>query len=163
MLICVLACCHANYGEGGFYDFTADLSSGDTAYTQLGIGAHTDNTYFSDPAGLQMFHLLSHTDGTGGASQLVDGFGAAQELLESDPEAYHTLSTVKLHCHASGGEGISIQPSQTWPVLVHDPESGLLTQIRWNTTDRACIDMPIEESDRWYAAARYDFFVPISL
>ena len=51
---------------GGFYDFTADLASQDTAYTNIALEAHTDNTYFSDPAGLQAFHLLSHTDGSGG-------------------------------------------------------------------------------------------------
>ena len=46
---------------GGFYDFTADLTHKDTAYTNLALPAHTDNTYFTDPSGLQMFHLLSHT------------------------------------------------------------------------------------------------------
>jgi trimethyllysine dioxygenase len=146
---------------GGFYDFTADLASGDTAYTQLGIGAHTDNTYFSDPAGLQMFHLLSHTDGEGGASQLVDGFGAADELLREDPESYAILSTVRINCHASGGKDSSIQPFQTFPVLVHDAE-GVLAQVRWNTTDRATIDMPIEEVAKWYDAARQVFAKRIS-
>jgi trimethyllysine dioxygenase len=38
---------------GGFYDFTADLASKDTAYTNIALEAHTDTTYFSDPAGLQ--------------------------------------------------------------------------------------------------------------
>jgi len=140
--------------SGGFYDFTADLASGDTAYTQLGIGAHTDNTYFSDPAGLQMFHLLSHTNGTGGKSLIVDGFGAAAELLAQDPEAYHILSTVRVHSHASGGTDMSIQPSQSHPVLVHDPQDSSLIQVRWNTTDRAAIDAPLEEIGSWYRAAR---------
>jgi trimethyllysine dioxygenase len=139
---------------GGFYDFTADLSSGDTAYTQLGIGPHTDNTYFSDPAGLQMFHLLSHTDGTGGASQLVDGFGAANQLKEQDPEAYEILSTVPVHAHASGSNDLSIQPYKAFPVLVHDPQGGFLVQVRWNTTDRAAVDLPVEDMDKWYTAAR---------
>ena len=139
---------------GGFYDFTADLAKGDTAYTQLGIGAHTDNTYFSDPAGLQMFHLLSHTDGQGGASQLVDGFGAAAELRHQYPEAYEMLSTVPVASHASGGD-ISLQPWATLPVLVHDPAAGEgLTQVRWNTTDRAAIDAPMERMQAWYDAAR---------
>jgi trimethyllysine dioxygenase len=138
---------------GGFYDFTADLAAGDTAYTQLGIGAHTDNTYFSEPAGLQMFHLLSHTGGAGGTSQLVDGFGAAAELRRRDPAAYRVLAAVPVHCHASGGD-ISIQPWTAHPVLVHDSSSGVLSQVRWNTTDRAAIDTPMEEMQAWYDAAR---------
>nr|CAD12887.1 trimethyllysine hydroxylase [Neurospora crassa] len=45
---------------GGFYDFTPDLAMADTAYTNLALPAHTDTTYFTDPAGLQAFHLLEH-------------------------------------------------------------------------------------------------------
>ncbi|KAL8410056.1 hypothetical protein RB594_008232 [Gaeumannomyces avenae] len=45
---------------GGFYDFIPDLAKADTAYTNLALPAHTDTTYFTDPAGLQAFHLLSH-------------------------------------------------------------------------------------------------------
>ncbi|KAJ9659888.1 hypothetical protein H2201_007147 [Coniosporium apollinis] len=122
---------HTHYG--GFWDFTSDLASKDTAYTSLGLEAHTDNTYFSDPAGLQMFHCLSHTDGEGGASLLVDGFQAAADLQKEDPEAYNILSTVNVYTHASGNEGISIQPY------------------------RAAIDMPLEEVQTWYdAAAKWD-------
>ena len=31
---------------GKFWDFTSDLSRGDTAYTTMALAAHTDNTYF---------------------------------------------------------------------------------------------------------------------
>ncbi|KAF1365245.1 Trimethyllysine dioxygenase [Lizonia empirigonia] len=139
---------------GGFYDFTADLASKDTAYTNIALEAHTDNTYFSDPAGLQAFHLLSHTDGSGGASLLVDGFKVAAELLQQDTEAYNILSTVNVHAHASGNEGISIQPYRGFPVLEHDPATGDLLRVRWNSSDRASIELPIEEVETWYDAAR---------
>jgi trimethyllysine dioxygenase len=143
-----------NTHYGGFYDFTADLAKGDTAYTQLGIGPHTDNTYFSDPAGLQVFHLLSHPDGEGGASQLVDGFAAAQQLQKEDPRAYQMLSKTSIEAHASGNEDSSIQPWQAFPTLVHDPRGGHLVQVRWNTTDRGAIDLPLHKMHLWYLAAR---------
>lgn len=139
---------------GGFYDFTADLASKDTAYTSIALGAHTDNTYFTDPAGLQAFHLLSHTDGCGGESLLVDGFKAAKLLQEQDPAAYTLLSTVPIHAHASGNDGISIQPSQPLPVLNHHATTGELMQVRWNPSDRSRICMPIAETSKWYDAAR---------
>ncbi|KAF2633629.1 Trimethyllysine dioxygenase [Macroventuria anomochaeta] len=139
---------------GGFYDFTADLASQDTAYTNIALEAHTDNTYFSDPAGLQAFHLLSHTEGTGGASLLVDGFKVADELFQQDKEAYRILSTVNVHAHASGNEGISIQPYRGFPVLEHDPTTGDLLRVRWNSSDRASIELPIELVETWYDAAR---------
>lgn len=34
------------FADGKFWDFTSDLAKGDTAYTTLALGAHTDNTYF---------------------------------------------------------------------------------------------------------------------
>lgn len=139
---------------GGFYDFTADLASKDTAYTNIALEAHTDTTYFSDPAGLQAFHLLSHTDGEGGASLLVDGFNVAQELHETDRQAYEILSTVNVHAHASGNEGISIQPYRSFPVLEHDTATGHLLRVRWNSADRASIELPVNEVEKWYDAAR---------
>lgn len=38
-----------NVIAGGFYDFTSDLSSKDTAYTSESLEPHTDTTYFTDP------------------------------------------------------------------------------------------------------------------
>nr|RMZ71468.1 trimethyllysine dioxygenase [Pyrenophora seminiperda CCB06] len=139
---------------GGFYDFTADLASKDTAYTNIALEAHTDTTYFSDPAGLQAFHLLSHTSGKGGASLLVDGLKVAQELYDADRDAYSILSTVNVHAHASGNQGISIQPYRGFPVLEHDTATGELLRVRWNSSDRASIELPIEHVDGWYRAAR---------
>lgn len=144
---------------GGFWDFTSNMASKDTAYTDVFLGAHTDNTYFSDPAGLQMFHLLSHTDGNGGQSLLVDGFNAAKELQMKDPTAYEILSTVPIYSHASGNDGISIQPYIPFPALVHDPTGKHLIQVRWNPYDRAAIDIDMAQMESWYQAARYGLLV----
>ena len=142
-----------NTHYGAFYDFTADLSSKDTAYTNESLEPHTDNTYFTEPAGLQALHMLSHTDGSGGESSLVDGFGAARKLFDQDKDAYLTLSLVGVHAHASGNEGISIQPAEPVPVLSHDLFTRQLTQVRWNNADRGGIMCKYEDMDRWYDAA----------
>lgn len=142
---------------GGFWDFTADLSSKDTAYTQEALPLHTDTTYFSDPAGLQLFHLLSHTDGEGGESILVDGFRAAHYIKHQDKIAYKILKNMGVYAHASGNADSSIQPCKAYPVI-NDDHSGRLLQIRWNPTDRVGIGMAINEIDEWYQAAKYDCF-----
>lgn len=139
--------------KGAFYDFTADLSSKDTAYTSEALEPHTDNTYFTEPAGIQALHMLSHTEGTGGESSLVDGFSAAVQLYVEDREAYLMLSETGVYAHASGNEGISIQPSHAFPTLSHDPELGYLTQVRWNNADRAGVATPFDSLDAWYDAA----------
>ncbi|MCJ1350579.1 MAG: hypothetical protein MMC33_000560 [Icmadophila ericetorum] len=150
---------------GGFWDFTSDLSLKDTAYTTLPLPAHTDTTYFTEPCRLQLFHLLSHTSGTesgiGGSSLLVDGFHAASILKCESPEAYQILSTYPVPAHASGNEGISIQPAWAFPVLNHNPgdgrvaDVGQLMQVRWNNDDRGAVGgMGLEGINRWYEAAR---------
>ncbi|KAL9577135.1 MAG: hypothetical protein Q9212_006565 [Teloschistes hypoglaucus] len=129
------------------------------AYTQLALAAHTDTTYFTDPAGLQTFHLLSHTNGSGGASLLVDGFAAAERLRAESPNAFEDLCRIKFRGHSSGNEGIAIMPVQSFPVITADKnesgERGQVTQIRWNNDDRAAmIGLKSEDVSRFYAAAR---------
>jgi trimethyllysine dioxygenase len=121
----------------------------DTAYTSEAIGPHTDTTYFTDPAGLQMFHLLSHEDGEGGESLLVDGFRAAQDLDVRDRDALRTLS---ISWHASGNDGITIHPSRNFPVLTYATAEGLPMQIRWNNADRRTVNPRIFE--RWATSAK---------
>ncbi|KAK4179532.1 putative Trimethyllysine dioxygenase [Triangularia setosa] len=148
---------------GGFYDFIPDLAMADTAYTNIALPAHTDNTYFTDPSGLQAFHLLSHTPppgvfaetAQGGASLLVDGFNAARILKKEDPKAFEILSKVRLPWHASGNAGITITPDRLYPVLELDEDSGELHRVRWNNDDRGVV--PFGERygpDEWYGAAR---------
>jgi trimethyllysine dioxygenase len=85
---------------------------------------------------------------------LVDGFNAANQLLMEDRDAYETLATVNVHAHASGNAGISIMPYKGFPVLEHDRETGRLLQVRWNSSDRAAIELPLGKVGRWYDAAR---------
>ncbi|WDK12398.1 trimethyllysine dioxygenase [Colletotrichum graminicola] len=150
---------------GGFYDFIPDLAMADTAYTNIALPAHTDTTYFTDPAGLQAFHMLSHEappgqalpkDGKlGGESLLVDSFHAARILLKEDPKAYEILSKVRLPWHASGNQGITISPDKRYPVLEVDEETGELQRVRWNNDDRGVVPFTKHASPtEWYAAAR---------
>lgn len=122
---------------GAFWDFTANMEHGDTAYTNLALGAHTDTTYFSDPAGLQLFHLLSPAGShEGGKSLLVDGFAAAAKLMGESPWAYKVLSEVPIETHASGGADVAFRPLIPQPVFSHHPLDGQLAMVRWNPDDR---------------------------
>ncbi|KAI1816692.1 trimethyllysine dioxygenase [Poronia punctata] len=166
---------------GGFYDFIPDLALADTAYTNLALAAHTDNTYFTDPSGLQAFHLLSHTqtgtkaaannniDNLGGQSLLVDGFHAASTLKSEEPGYFRILSSVGLPWHASGNEGITISPDRLYPVIELDDDSDdeKIHRIRWNNDDRGVVPLGEEgkgkgkgkgrekfSASEWYEAAR---------
>ncbi|KAE8372066.1 trimethyllysine dioxygenase TmlH [Aspergillus bertholletiae] len=145
---------HTHYG--GFWDFTADLTFKDTAYTTEFLGAHTDNTYFTDPARLQLFHLLSHTDGDGGASLLVDGFWAAKIMRAENPQNYQMLAAMPQPFHSSGNEDTCIQPAEQMPIFKIHPQYNYLYQIRWNNYDRSAKkDWTLDQQNRWYNAASH--------
>ncbi|CAO3635575.1 unnamed protein product [Cunninghamella echinulata] len=136
----------------GMWSFTADLAHADTAYTQLALGAHTDNTYFTEPSGLQMFHKLEFK-GKGGDSLFVDGFAVAAQLKEKHPEAYKTLTNTLIPTHSAGDENVLIVPTpRAYPILNHDSK-GELYQIRYNNDDRSTLNhLSISELDYFYDA-----------
>ncbi|KAF4972062.1 hypothetical protein FSARC_1280 [Fusarium sarcochroum] len=148
-----------NTHYGGFYDFIPDLALADTAYTNLALPAHTDTTYFSEPAGLQAFHLLSHhappnakpsDNALGGQSLLVDGFNAADVLKKESYNAFDMLKSLRIPWHASGNKGIAIAPDRPYPVI--EAGYGVINRIRWNNDDRGIVTP--YDANQWYRAAR---------
>lgn len=142
---------------GKFWEFTADLSKGDTAYTTMALGAHTDNTYFTDPCGLQLFHLLSHTEGSGGATLLVDGYYVAALMKELHPKFHDLLSRVSIPAHAAGEPSALYTPSPPamYPPLRYHPSTKELVQVRWNNDDRSVMSHLLpDEVEEWYQAIK---------
>ena len=117
---------------GAFWQFTADLTKADTAYTNLELRPHTDGTYSLDAPGAQMLHCL-HFHGTGGDSTIVDGFALARKLLREHPQHYDTLSRVAVPGQYIG-DGSHLVAAR--PVLRHDTH-GELVQVSFNNYDRA--------------------------
>jgi alpha-ketoglutarate-dependent taurine dioxygenase len=130
----------------------------DTAYTNQALALHTDNTYFTDPAGLQAFHMLSHEPAepnrrvTGGESVLLDGYNAARILYRESPAAFRLLASVGLPWHSSGNKGIKITTDVKYPVIEEHPNGDLL-RIRWNNDDRGVVPFGKVAPDEWYEAA----------
>ena len=169
---------HTHYG--GFWDFTSSITPTDTAYTNQPLAVHTDTAYLSSPCGLQMFHLLSHTGGTGGESLFVDGYAAAAHLRDEKLPYYLTLARRKILFHASGntevgeinnsafhsgGSAVLSGASLQQPEAIdgssfrQERETVNLTRmprlIRWNNDDRDAQAWPTFDSiERWFRAAR---------
>ncbi|KAJ9610226.1 hypothetical protein H2200_005003 [Cladophialophora chaetospira] len=155
---------------GGFWDFTSQANPIDTAYTNDHLPPHTDTTYFTDPAGLQLFHCLQSATQGGGESTFVDGFAAAQYLYEHFPAHYHALATYPITSAALGSPAGSFYNNNVsrrgYPVLVHSspspsittPSPTTLLQIRWNNLDRVTPPNPSFPNHTalkaWYGAAR---------
>ncbi|KAJ3108562.1 hypothetical protein HDU97_000844 [Phlyctochytrium planicorne] len=145
---------------GTFWDFTPNNAHGDTAYTSLALPAHTDSTYFTDPVGLQLFHLIEF-NGVGGKSLYVDGFNVAHQLKQRHPWAYEALTRIRIPCHAAGDANVVMAPTpRHFPILVTTPATGTspggeLYQVRFNNDDRSTLsNLTAAEVDEFYAALR---------
>lgn len=125
----------------GVWDFTSDLAKNDTAYTSLAIDMHTDGNYWINPPGLQLFHLLEHTNGEGGETRIVDVRKVVEVLLRlSSSDAswkttFEILTTQPIAFHQAGEEGACFTQDH-FPILSVD-ESKELVQCRWNNSDRS--------------------------
>ncbi|XP_016410858.1 trimethyllysine dioxygenase, mitochondrial-like [Sinocyclocheilus rhinocerous] len=140
---------------GRMWNFTSDFSRGDTAYTKLALDRHTDTSYFQEPCGIQVFHCLRH-EGTGGRTLLVDGFHAADAVLQRTPENFELLSHVPIkHEYVENLSEHRNHMIGIGPVLNVYPWNNEVYMIRYNNYDRSVINtVPHDEVRRWYAAHR---------
>ena len=125
---------------GGFWEFTADMSKADTAYTTLELRGHTDSTYSADAPGCQMLHCLEFV-GTGGESTMVDAFAIARRMEAEHPDQFEVLSSVMVPGQYIG-DGAHLMAAR--PVFRHD-HTGRLVQVSFNNYDRA--PFLLEEAD----------------
>ncbi|KAI9223198.1 hypothetical protein BC828DRAFT_376494 [Blastocladiella britannica] len=137
---------------GTYWDFTPNLEHGDTAYTTIALPAHTDTTYFTDPVGLQLFHILQ-VAGKGGESLLVDGFKVAADLKSSDPDAYAVLRDTKVPAHCAGDATTYIYPQHRYQPMLTEDADGNLVLVRYNNNDRSTLNhLSRAQVERYYAA-----------
>ena len=134
---------------GGMFEFTADLTKADTAYTNLELRPHTDGTYAHDAPGVQLLHCLQF-DGTGGESTMVDSFAIARHMAVEMPAHFETLSRVAVPGQYIG-DGAHLIAAR--PVFRHD-HTGQLVQVSFNNYDRAPFLLPEAEMIAFYDALR---------
>jgi hypothetical protein len=78
-----------NYGR--LFDVRSVAKAENLAYTDLGLGLHTDNPYRDPVPGFQVLHcILPAPDG--GDSIFADGYAIAQHLRREDPDAFAILT-----------------------------------------------------------------------
>lgn len=132
---------------GGLWNFSNNQAHSDSAYTSVGIGLHTDGTYTLDPPGLQLLHCLAF-DGEGGFNQFVDGFKIAQIIKDEDPDAYQTLTQIKVPAHYIE-PGIQLRAKHE---VVREDSNGHFEQICFNNFDRSPFKLSADEQAAFYHA-----------
>ncbi|SCU91523.1 LAMI_0E06238g1_1 [Lachancea mirantina] len=148
------------------WDFTSDLAKNDTAYTSLAIDMHVDGTYWNEPPGYQLFHLLEHTNGEGGDTRIVDVAKILEILVikaaadRSWQKTLQVLSEQPLVFHQSGDSNQEFE-QDSFPTLTL-AKDGSLVQCRWNTSDRAAFIEPLPRftvADIYQALFRFNALI----
>jgi alpha-ketoglutarate-dependent taurine dioxygenase len=136
-----------NYGL--VFDVRSVPQPANLAYSDLGLGLHTDNPYREPVPGFQALHALS-TSPDGGDSLFADGCALAEHLRATAPEAFARLASIAVpfHYRAANAELYAERP------LIQLDPSGAVTAVHYNNRSIAPLALPAAELSGFYAAYR---------
>jgi gamma-butyrobetaine dioxygenase len=136
-----------NYGDT--FDVRSVPQPENLAYSDLGLGLHTDNPYREPVPGFQVLHALIASS-EGGDSLFSDGFAIAEHLRASAPEAFVQLTetSVPFHYRSSDAELRAERP------LIQLSVHGEVTAVHYNSRSIAPLNLPARDALRFYSAYR---------
>jgi len=135
------------------YGLTFDVRSvpqpENLAYSDLGLGLHTDNPYRDPVPGFQALHALVASN-EGGESLFADGFALAAHLRETAPQAFAELTgtPVPFLYRSRDAELYAERP------LIQLSADGKIVAVHYNNRSIAPLGIPPAAIARFYAAYR---------
>lgn len=136
-----------NYGR--LFDVISEAAPVNLAFSNLGLGLHTDNPYRDPVPGLQLLHCLV-AESDGGESVVVDGFAVAERLRQEAPEDFDLLTRHPVP-FAFKSQDVDLRARS--PLIELDAE-GRLAGIRYNNRSAAALDLAPEVLPAFYRAYR---------
>jgi gamma-butyrobetaine dioxygenase len=136
-----------NYGL--VYDVRSVPQPENLAYSDLGLGLHTDNPYREPVPGFQVLHaLIASPDG--GDSLFGDGFAIAEQLRRSAPDDFTVLSrtAVPFHYRSKDADLYAERP------LIQLSCGGAISAVHYNSRSIAPLRFPAREAAPFYSAYR---------
>jgi alpha-ketoglutarate-dependent taurine dioxygenase len=139
--------CETNYGQ--VFDVRSVPQPENLAYSDLGLGLHTDNPYREPVPGFQALHALV-TSRDGGDSLFADGFALAEHLRDTAPDEFALLTTtaVPFQYRSKGAELQAERP------LIQLSCRDDVTAVHYNSRSIAPLRLSARDSDRFYEAYR---------
>lgn len=136
-----------NYGQ--VFDVRSVAQPENLAYSDLGLGLHTDNPYREPVPGFQALHALI-TSPDGGESLFADGFALAEHLRAGMPEAFDTLTRIPVpfQYRSRDAELYAQRP------LIQLSCRGEVTAVHYNSRSIAPVRLSVREAEEFYAAYR---------
>jgi alpha-ketoglutarate-dependent taurine dioxygenase len=136
-----------NYGR--VFDVRAVPQPENLAYSDLGLGLHTDNPYREPVPGFQALHTLTASP-DGGDSLFADGFAIAEHLRKTEPEAFATIvrTPVPFWYRTAGVDLYAERP------LIELSCTGAVTAVSYNNRAIRPMRLPAAECASYYMAYR---------
>jgi hypothetical protein len=136
-----------NYGLT--FDVRSIAQPENLAYSDLGLGLHTDNPYREPVPGFQALHALIPSR-EGGESVFADGFALAEHLRAGAPDAFARLAAtaVPFHYRSQDADLYAERP------LIQLSVRGEVTAVHYNARSIAPLNLPAREAPLFYDAYR---------
>jgi alpha-ketoglutarate-dependent taurine dioxygenase len=136
-----------NYGL--VFDVRSVPQPENLAYSDLGLGLHTDNPYRDPVPGFQALHVLIASP-DGGESLFADGFALAEHLRAVDPQAFALLArtAVPFHYRSQNAELFAERP------LIELSCRDEVCAVHYNSRSIAPLRLRPLEAAPFYAAYR---------
>jgi gamma-butyrobetaine dioxygenase len=139
----------AETNYGWVYDVRSVPQPENLAYSDLGLGLHTDNPYREPVPGFQVLHALVASP-DGGESLFGDGFAIALHLRATSPDAFAVLTQtpVPFLYRSKDAELYAERP------LIQLSCSGEVSAVHYNSRSIAPLRLAAREAARYYSAYR---------
>jgi alpha-ketoglutarate-dependent taurine dioxygenase len=136
-----------NYGQ--VFDVRSVPQPENLAYSDLGLGLHTDNPYREPVPGFQVLHaLIASPDG--GESLFGDGFAIAEHLRATFPDAFQVLTRtpVPFRYQSKDAELYAERP------LIQLTCTGEVSAVHYNSRSIAPLRLAARDAGPFYCAYR---------
>jgi alpha-ketoglutarate-dependent taurine dioxygenase len=136
-----------NYGL--VFDVRSVAQPENLAYSDLGLGLHTDNPYREPVPGFQALHVLIAAP-DGGESIFADGLALAGHVRQSDPESFAQLTKIPVpfQYRSKDADLYAERP------LIQLSCEGAVTCVHYNNRSIAPLRLSVEDAQVYYAAYR---------
>jgi alpha-ketoglutarate-dependent taurine dioxygenase len=136
-----------NYGL--VFDVRSVAQPENLAFSDLGLGLHTDNPYREPVPGFQALHMLIAAP-DGGENLFADGLALAAHLRRNDPDAFARLTgtAVPFRYQSKDADLYAERP------LIQLSCDGAVTGVHYNNRSIAPLRLPLDDAQAFYGAYR---------
>ena len=136
-----------NYGA--LFEVRTEVNPNNLAYTNMGLGSHTDNPYRDPVPTVQLLHCLESST-EGGDSVLLDGFKAATVLRQESKEDFDILTSTWINFRFSDAK----TDLRSRVPMIELNDNNEIVKVRYNNRSIDTIKLPTNKIRHFYKAYR---------